>query len=100
MCYVTQNISGMVAISYTITTPYALDRLTVNYTLTPQSPDSPPNKTFDDDNDNVLVLPGLNRTRVYEFQLMLCDMDYGCSDPCELSITPSQVCYTSIVYYL
>ena len=88
--FITENVGSSVRISFTLSAPYALDRLTVNFSLTPlPSSDNPTNHTFN--GTNVLVFNGLIRTKTYRFTLMLCDWDVGCSDPSSLEFQPSQV---------
>ena len=96
-CYIANDLGNMVSISYTITAPYALDMLSVNYSLvpTPANHSLDTNRSFD--GNNVLNFTGLSRSSVYLFRLMLCDMDNICSDPCELNFTTSQVHVYSII---
>ena len=114
-CYITEDIGNGVEISFTITTPYALDQLYVSYKLISVYE---PNPTFITElfsnlsnNSNLLSnsirFTSLVRNTNYTFRLRLCDEDPNdinqCSDPCSLSFIPSRVSYCnsiilSIVY--
>ncbi len=88
-CFLAENVGSLVAISYTLTAPYSLNGLTVNYTLDPLPASAPPNDSFD--GNNTLIFGKLDRNISYSFSLMLCYGGSDCSPGCDLTFTPSQV---------
>ena len=93
LCFVSEDLGYLVAISFTITAPYSLDTLGVNYTVSPE-PANPHIGNHSFTGSNVLNFTGLDRTIVYDFSLILCDEpNDDCSPPCQVTFTPSQVRY-------
>lgn len=96
-CYRTEDIGTTVEISFTITTPYALDQLFVSHKLISVYEPNPTfiTKLFSNLPNNSIRFTSLVRNTNYTFELRLCDQDPNdidrCSDPCSLSFIPSMV---------
>ena len=102
-CYKTEDIGTAVEISFTITTPYALDQLYVSHKLISVYEPNPAfmTKLFSELTNNSFRFTSLVRNTNYIFELKLCDQNPNdmnrCSDPCSLSFTASMVSYCNNV---
>ena len=98
MCFLTEELGNMAVISFTLSTPYALNNLNLEYSLTSSPPDpaniNVPNRKFN--GNNSLPFTGFSRNVEYTFRLRLCEGDASlpnnqCSNQCMLTFFPSQV---------
>ena len=90
LCYITEDLGTIVAISFTVSSPYALDRLLVDYSLSSvEYPDRDIVMSGINFESNVLNFTGLIRYNEYTFKLRLCDAK--CSDECTITFTPTMV---------
>lgn len=92
LCFITEEVGTRVFISFTLSAPFALDDLTVDYSLVTTSDMQQVNKsTIPFDGSNTLSFSGLFRNLEYQFSLKLCDNVVNCGDSCTLNFTPNTV---------